>query len=158
MKSLINAKYKPTVAGLITEFFGESQFWRKKAFHNISKYGISLRVTRTSISLIGIRLIDYANDCNIVAIKWKTFLTDISPAHSLAIFNAAIAGVVLLSGIISGNIFNRDKNSQVYSRIVEHPLLNKSYGKVRTIKLSELYEKRWAGIISNFWFSVFMRV
>lgn len=109
------------------------------------------------VSLLGIWLIDYAFDYNIAATKWKTLLMDISPAHSLAIFHAAIAGVFLfLSGIISGSIANRDKHNQVYYRITEHPLLKKSFGKVRTMKLSKLYEKRWAGIISNFWFGVFM--
>jgi site-specific recombinase len=109
------------------------------------------------VSLLGIWLIDYAFDYNIAATKWKTLLTDISPVHSLAIFHAAIAGVFLfLSGIISGSIANRDKHNQVYYRIAEHPLLKKSFGKIRTMKLSKLYEKRWAGIISNFWFGIFM--
>jgi site-specific recombinase len=109
------------------------------------------------VSLLGIWLIDYAFDYNIAATKWKTLLTDISPIHSLAIFHAAIAGVFLfLSGIISGSIANRDKHNQVYYRIAEHPVLKKSIGKLRTLKLSKLYEKRWAGIISNFWFGIFM--
>lgn len=30
MKSFFKAKHKPTIAGLITEFFGESQSWREK--------------------------------------------------------------------------------------------------------------------------------
>lgn len=109
------------------------------------------------ISLLGIWLIDYAFDYNIAATKWKTLLTDISPIHSLAIFHAVIAGVFLfMSGIISGSISNRDKHNQVYYRIAEHPLLKKSIGKLRTLKLSNWYEKRWAGIVSNFWFGVFM--
>ncbi|WP_348812297.1 recombinase [Flavobacterium maritimum] len=109
------------------------------------------------ISLLGIWLIDYTLDYNIAAAKWQTLLTDISPVHSLAIFHAAIAGVFLfLSGIISGSIANRDKHNQIYYRIAEHPLLKRSIGKVWTLKLSELYEKKWAGIISNFWFGVFM--
>lgn len=109
------------------------------------------------VSLLGIWLIDYTLDYNIATTKWQTLLIDISPIHSLAIFHAAIAGVFLfLSGIISGSIANRDKHNQIYFRIAEHPLLKRSLGKVRTLKLSRLYEKRWAGIISNFWFGVFM--
>ncbi len=109
------------------------------------------------VSLCGIWLIDYAFDYNIAALKWKTLITDLSPIHSLALFHASIAGVFLfLSGIISGSIANRDKHNQVYYRIAEHPLLKKSLGKIRTLKLSKWYEKRWAGIISNFWFGVFM--
>ncbi|WP_281336711.1 recombinase [Flavobacterium eburneipallidum] len=109
------------------------------------------------ISLLGIWLIDYAFDYNIAATKWQKLITDISPVHSLAIFHAAIAGLFLfLSGIISGSIANRDKHNQVYFRIAEHPVLKKSFGKVRTLKFAKLYEKKWAGIISNFWFGVFM--
>jgi len=107
------------------------------------------------LSLLGIWLIDYAYDYAVT--KWKTLLTDISPIHSLAIFHAAIAGVFLfLSGIISGSIANRDKHDQVYFRITEHPVLKKKLGKNLTVKLAKLYEKNWAGIISNIWFGIFM--
>lgn len=109
------------------------------------------------VSLLGIWLIDYVFHYNIAAAKWEKLITDISPIHSLAIFHAAIAGVFLfLSGIISGSIANRDKHEQVYFRISEHPLLKKKFGKRSTVKLAKLYEKKWAGIISNFWFGVFM--
>lgn len=109
------------------------------------------------VSLLGIWLIDYAFEYNIAASKWTKLLTDLSPIHSPAIFHAAIAGVFLfLSGIISGSIANRDKHGQVYYRIQEHPLLKKTFGKVKTKKLAALYEKKWAGVISNFWFGVFM--
>ena len=109
------------------------------------------------VSLVGIWLIDYIFNYNIAASKWNTLITDLSPIHSLALFHAAIAGVFLfLSGIISGSISNRDKHNQVYYRIAEHPVLKKSFGKLRTLKFSNWYEKRWAGIVSNFWFGVFM--
>lgn len=94
---------------------------------------------------------------NIGTAKWEHMLTDISPIHSLAIFHAAIAGLFLfLSGIISGVISNRDKHNQVYYRIQEHPLLKKTFGKKRTQRFANWYEKNWAGLISNFWFGVFM--
>ena len=109
------------------------------------------------VSLLGIWLIDYTLDYNIAATKWENLLVDLSPIHSLAILHSAIAGVFLfLSGIISGSVANRDKHNQVYFRIAEHPGLKRSLGKVRTLKLAKLYEKRWAGIISNFWFGIFM--
>lgn len=109
------------------------------------------------VSLLGIWLIDYVFDYNIAATKWEKLITDISPIHSAAIFHAAIAGVFLfLSGIISGSVANRDKHGQVYFRIQEHPFLKRTIGKKRTLKLAKVYEKRWAGIISNFWFGVFM--
>lgn len=94
---------------------------------------------------------------NIGTTKWEHLLTDISPIHSLAIFHAAIAGLFLfLSGIISGVVSNRDKHNQVYYRIQEHPLLKKTFGKKRTQRFANWYEKNWAGFISNFWFGVFM--
>lgn len=109
------------------------------------------------VSLLGIWFIDHAFNYNIVASKWEKLITDISPIHSAAIFHAAIAGVFLfLSGIISGSVSNRDKHNQIYFRIQEHPLLKKSFGKKATKKLADLYERKWAGIISNFWFGIFM--
>ena len=109
------------------------------------------------VSLLGIWLIDYTMQYNIAATKWEGLLIDLSPIHSLAILHAAIAGVFLfLSGIISGSVANRDKHNQVYFRITEHPFLKRNLGKTKTLKLAKLYEKRWAGIISNFWFGIFM--
>jgi len=109
------------------------------------------------VSLLGIWMIDYFLYYNIAATKWESLIIDLSPIHSLAIFHAAIAGVFLfLSGIISGSVANRDKHNQVYFRITEHPFLKRNLGKGRTIKLAQLYEKKWAGIISNFWFGIFM--
>lgn len=109
------------------------------------------------VALLGIWLIDYYLQNNIAATKWEGLFKDLSPIHSLAILHAAIAGVFLfLSGIISGSIANRDKHNQVYFRITENPLLKRKLGKNKTLKLSQLYEKRWAGVISNFWFGIFM--
>ncbi|RZJ72453.1 recombinase [Flavobacterium sp.] len=109
------------------------------------------------VSLFGIWLIDYCFDYNIARFKWPTLLFDISPVHSPAIFHAAIAGVFLfLSGIISGSVANRDKHNKIYYRIQEHPMLKNFFGREKTQKIADWYEKRWAGIISNFWFGVFM--
>ena len=146
----------------------------KKQGNNTEKYGafaiLFARVFRSQfiafvgnvlmafpVALLGIWLIDYAFDYNIAAQRWPKLINDISPIHSAAVFHAAIAGVFLfLSGIISGSIANRDKHGQVYYRIQEHPLLKKSFGKKWTHKLAAVYEKRWAGIASNFWFGVFL--
>lgn len=109
------------------------------------------------VSLAGIWLIDYFLDYNIAATKWNVLITDLSPVHSLAIFHAAIAGVFLfLSGIISGSVSNRDKFLQVYYRIQEHPWLKISFGKEKAKGIAHWYEKKWAGVISNFWFGIFM--
>jgi site-specific recombinase len=109
------------------------------------------------VAWLGIWAIDQTLGINIAQGKWYKLLTDLSPVHSLAILHAAIAGVFLfLSGIIAGSVANRDKHRHVYYRIAEHPVLKKSLGRIRTEKLAKWYEKRWAGIISNFWFGVFM--
>lgn len=109
------------------------------------------------VSLAGIWLIDLTFDYNIAETKWKTLVTDLSPIHSLAVFHAAIAGCFLfLSGIISGSVANRDKHYEIYLRIKEHPFLKRTFGKAKTEKFAHWYEKKWAGIISNFWFGVFM--
>lgn len=109
------------------------------------------------VALLGIYLIDLALQYNIALTKWFTLLNDLSPVTSPAIFHAAIAGVFLfLSGIIAGSVANRDKHQHMYYRIQEHPLLKLSLGRIRTQKLATLYEKKWAGIVSNFWFGVFM--
>ncbi|MFL9845244.1 site-specific recombinase [Flavobacterium rhizosphaerae] len=109
------------------------------------------------VALLGIWAIDLIFDYNLALTKWYHLIEDLSPVHSLAIFHAAIAGVFLfLSGIIAGTVANRDKYRHVYYRIQEHPLIKKSFGRIRAQQLSKLYEKKWAGIISNFWFGVFM--
>lgn len=109
------------------------------------------------VSLLGIWAIDKIFNYNIAAMKWPTLIIDLSPVHSLAILHAAIAGVFLfLSGIISGSVANRDKHNQVYFRIQEHPILKRTFGKRKTAKIARIYEKKGAGIISNFWFGVFM--
>lgn len=109
------------------------------------------------VSLFLIWLVDYSFDYNIAQYKYPTLLHDISPVHSPAIFHAAIAGVFLfLSGIISGSVANRDKHNRIYYRIRQHPVLKDVLGRERTHNLATWYEKRWAGIVSNFWFGVFM--
>ncbi len=109
------------------------------------------------VSLAGIWFIDYIFNYNIAQTKWLVLVTDLSPAHSLAIFHAGIAGVFLfLSGIISGSVSNRDKFLQVYYRIQEHPWLKISFGKEKAKSIAKWYEHKWAGVISNFWFGIFM--
>ncbi|MDO4879870.1 MAG: recombinase [Capnocytophaga sp.] len=89
--------------------------------------------------------------------KWEHLLKDASPAHSLLIFHAGIAGVFLfLSGIIAGNVSNSNKHNQVYYRIQENPFLKRTFGKSFTKKVAKWLEKKYPGIISNFWFGVFM--
>lgn len=109
------------------------------------------------VALALIWLIDLATGINLTDTKWHTLLTDSSPVHSLAIFHASIAGVFLfLSGIISGNVSNKNKHNQVYHRIQENPVLKQALGESKTNRLAAWLEKKWPGIASNFWFGIFM--
>lgn len=109
------------------------------------------------IALLLIWGIDLVFQMNIAETKWEKLLVDLSPVHSKAIFHAAIAGCFLfISGIIAGSVANQDKFNHIYYRIQENPLLKRALGKDRTTKISKFYEKKGAGIISNFWFGVFM--
>jgi site-specific recombinase len=94
---------------------------------------------------------------NAAAGKWMTLVNDLNPTETPMILHACIAGVFLfLSGIIAGSISNRDKHNSVYYRIEEQPVLKKIFGKEKTAKVARFYEKKWAGIVSNIWFGVFM--
>lgn len=109
------------------------------------------------VALFLIWIIDMATGVNITDTKWHTLLNDINPITSPAIFHASIAGVFLfLSGVISGNISNKNKHNQVYYRIQEHPGLKRTFGINKTNKIAKWFEKWWPGIVSNFWFGVFM--
>jgi site-specific recombinase len=109
------------------------------------------------VSLLGIWLIDYLFDYNIAFEKSAKLLNDLSPITSAAVFHAAIAGVFLfLSGIISGNVSNKNKHNQVYYRIKEHPVLKQNLGVERTNTIAKWFENNWAGVVSNGWFGVFL--
>jgi site-specific recombinase len=109
------------------------------------------------VSLLIMSLIQLVFSANIAEAKADLLLEDISPIHSLAVFHAAIAGVFLfLSGIISGSISNRNKYSNMYYRIQEHPWLKLTFGKEKSKKIASWFEKKWPGVASNFWFGVFM--
>ncbi|MBQ0116499.1 MAG: recombinase [Flavobacterium sp.] len=109
------------------------------------------------VSLLGIWLLDLAFDYNIAAAKTQKLLGDLDPIHSPAIFHASIAGVFLfLSGIISGNVANKNKHERVYYRIQENPFLKLSIGKERSAKIANWLEKNWPGVVSNGWFGVFL--
>lgn len=109
------------------------------------------------VAMLGIWLIDYFMDYNIAFEKSAILLNDLSPVTSAALFHAAIAGVFLfLSGIISGNISNRNKHNQVYFRIKEHPVLKQNLGIVKTNAIAKWFENNWAGVVSNGWFGVFL--
>ena len=88
----------------------------------------------------------------------KLFL-GIDMFESKALLHASIAGVFLfISGIISGNVSNSSVFYQIPKRIAKSPFLNHFFGKQTAKKISDYYAKNWAGIVSNFWFGVFLGV
>ena len=102
---------------------------------------------------------DWFRDENFAAAKADKLLKDLNPIESKAILHACIAGFFLfISGIISGNISNSSIFNQVPERISQSPFLNQVIGAKNSKKLSNFYTKHWAGIISNFWFGIFLGV
>lgn len=109
------------------------------------------------VALFLVWAIESLTGINIVAEKWPTLLKDASPVHSPLIFHAAIAGFFLfLSGIISGNVSNKSKHHKLYYRIAENPFLKQQFGVKKTKRFSMWLENKLPGIISNFWFGIFM--
>lgn len=109
------------------------------------------------MSLFLIWAIQQLFQVNIASAKWLHLVNDLNPIKTPVVLHASIAGVFLfLSGIIAGSISNRDKHNSVYYRIQEHPMLKKIFGQAKTNKIAAFYEKKWAGIVSNVWFGIFM--
>ncbi len=102
---------------------------------------------------------DWFLDKNFAVAKADKLLKDLNPIESKAILHACIAGFFLfISGIISGNISNSSIFNQVPERISQSPFLNQVIGAKNSKRLSDFYTKHWAGIISNFWFGIFLGV
>lgn len=96
---------------------------------------------------------------NLAVYKADKLLKDLDPIRSKAIFHACIAGFFLfISGIISGNIANNSTFNQTPKRIAHSPFLNQIFGVKFSQKLAIFYQNNWAGIVSNFWFGVFLGV
>lgn len=89
--------------------------------------------------------------------KSGKLLHDLDPFQSKAILHACIAGVFLfISGVISGNISNNSVFYQIPKRIAKNPMINYFFGQRIAERLSVYYSRNWAGIVSNFWFGVFL--
>jgi site-specific recombinase len=109
------------------------------------------------MSLFLVWVIQQLFQVNIASAKWLHLVNDLNPIKTPLVLHASIAGVFLfLSGIIAGSISNRDKHNSVYYRIQEHPMLKKIFGQAKTNRIASFYEKKWAGIVSNVWFGIFM--
>lgn len=96
---------------------------------------------------------------NFAAEKATKILADHNPFESKAILHACIAGFFLfISGIISGNVANSSVFYRIPKRIAKNPSLNYFLGEKTTLRISSYYARNWPGIISNFWFGVFLGV
>lgn len=94
---------------------------------------------------------------NLAVEKSDKLLKDLDPFQSKAILHACIAGFYLfISGIISGNIANNSVFYQIPDRIAKNLTIKRWFGAKFAKSLSKYYAKNWAGIISNFWFGVFL--
>ena len=94
---------------------------------------------------------------NLAVDRSDKLLKDLDPFKSKAILHACIAGFYLfISGIISGNIGNNSVFYQIPERIAKNLSIRKFLGKKFALGLSKYYAKNWPGIVSNFWFGVFL--
>jgi len=109
------------------------------------------------VSLIIIYGLEILFKQNFAFEKSSRLLYDLNPFDSKAILHACIAGVFLfISGVISGNISNNSVFYQIPRRIAKNPFINYFFGQSVAKRLSDYYSKNWAGIVSNFWFGVFL--
>ncbi|PZU87641.1 MAG: recombinase [Chryseobacterium sp.] len=109
------------------------------------------------VSLIIIYGLEILFKQNFAFDKSTKLLYDLDPFQSKAILHASIAGVFLfISGVISGNISNNSVFFQIPKKKKKNPFINYFFGQKIAKRLSVYYSKNWAGIISNFWFGVFL--
>ncbi len=94
---------------------------------------------------------------NMAVEKSDKLLKDLDPFQSKAILHASIAGFYLfISGIISGNIGNNSVFYQIPERIAKNISIRRLFGIKFAKNLSKYYAKNWPGIVSNFWFGIFL--
>ncbi|MGO4709603.1 recombinase [Chryseobacterium sp. 2TAF14] len=109
------------------------------------------------VALLIIYGLDVFFSQNLAVEKSDKLLKDLNPFESKAILHACIAGFYLfISGIISGNIGNNSVFYQIPDRIAKNLPIRRMFGARFAKSLSKYYAKNWAGIISNFWFGVFL--
>lgn len=111
------------------------------------------------VALAVIYGLDVLFNQNFAADKSTVILRDLDPFSSKALLHASIAGFFLfISGIISGNVGNNSVYYQIPARIEKNPLIKGILGQKAARGISRYYSKNWAGIVSNFWFGVFLGV
>ncbi len=111
------------------------------------------------VSLALIYGLDVLFNQNFAADKSTVLLRDLDPFNSKALLHASIAGFYLfISGIISGNVGNNSVYYQIPGRIEKNPLIKWILGEKAAKGISRYYSRNWAGIVSNFWFGIFLGV
>ena len=109
------------------------------------------------ISLAVVYIAELVFGQNFAIAKADKFLKELNPFESKAILHACLAGFYLfISGIMAGNVANSSVFYKIPTRIAENPQINMLFGKRFAQSLSEFYSKNWAGIVSNFWFGIFL--
>ncbi|MDG4950227.1 site-specific recombinase [Weeksellaceae bacterium KMM 9724] len=109
------------------------------------------------VASLGVYIIYLLTGNDITIKAWPKLLYDLNPTTSKALFHAGIAGVFLfISGIIAGQVANRNKFYGISKRLADNPTLKWTFGLRRAEKLKTWYDNKWAGVISNLWFGVFM--
>ncbi|RMZ59679.1 recombinase [Chryseobacterium nematophagum] len=109
------------------------------------------------IALIIMYGLDVFFSQNLAVDRSDKLLKDLDPFKSKAILHASIAGFYLfISGIISGNIGNNSVFYHIPERIAKNLSIRNFFGKKFAKSLSKYYAKNWPGIVSNFWFGVFL--
>ena len=94
---------------------------------------------------------------DMLAHKAPKLIHELDPFLSLALLHAAFAGVFLfISGLIAGSATNRSLHRRIPQRIQEHPALKLALSTDMRKRIAGYYERNYGGIISNFWFGVFM--
>ncbi|WP_414017712.1 recombinase [Chryseobacterium sp. JJR-5R] len=109
------------------------------------------------VALIIVYGLDVFFSQNMAVERSDKLLKDLDPFQSKAILHACIAGFYLfISGIISGNIGNNSVFYQIPERISKNISIRRLLGKNFAKGMSAYYAKNWPGIVSNFWFGVFL--
>lgn len=109
------------------------------------------------VALVLVAGLSWLTGENEATYKAAKLIGDLDIFTSPAIPHAAIAGVFLfVSGMIAGSISNKLKVKKISARIIHHPLLKQVTSLETRNKIGKYIDHYWAGIVSNFWFGVFM--
>ena len=133
--------------------------------------GLMVSVVRTQFTAVCGNLLTAFPTALLIALAWLQFsghhvvspdkarhmLHDIDPFTSLAIFQAAIAGVCLfLAGLISGYFDNRAVYTRLSQRIMRLRSWQHFLGPDRHRRFAHYLEKNLGGLMGNFFFGILL--